>query len=415
MTAKPLSRRVFLTRTAALGCSLAASPLVTPITFASVPGEARLVVIILRGALDGLDLVRPYGAPEFATYRAGLLGEAPVAETDLDGFFALHPVLAPLMPLWGAGELGFAHAVSTPYRDKRSHFDGQDILEAGTVSLGRETGRDGWLNRMLQVMPGATAETAYAIGRSDMLIARGAAEVSNWSPEAALPLSAQAEKLLDLVMHDDPLFRDAMQEAVMLSRISFGEDAPDAREDLDSEEMMAAMRESMQAAARRGGLDEIARFAGERLRGESRIATFSINGFDSHANQPRVLARALGNLGETILALRESLGPVWGQTAVLAMTEFGRTARENGTGGTDHGTGGAMLFAGGALDGGQVVADWPGLAEADLYAGRDLMPTRDLRAHAGWVLRHLFGLPADTIENRIFPGLELGDDPGLVL
>jgi len=417
MTRQTLSRRLFLTRSAALGCSLAASPLMTPVTMASAPGENRLVVLILRGGLDGLDAVRPYGAPEFDSYRGRLLDTAVPGELDLDGFYALHPALAPLMPLWQAGELGFAHAVSTPYRDKRSHFDGQDILEAGTASLDRAPDRDGWLNRLLQGFPGAEAETAYAIGRSDMLLTRGKADVSNWSPDAALPLSPQAEKLLDMVMHDDPLFRDATAEAIALSQISLGlsADAVEGEDALDSSGMMGAMQDSMAGAGKKGGLDEIARFAAGRLREETRIAAWSVNGFDTHAAQSKRLPRALTDLSDTLLALREALGPVWEKTAVVAMTEFGRTARANGTGGTDHGTGGAMLFAGGALRGGRVVGDWPGLAEADLYDRRDLMPTRDVRAHAGWMMRQLFGLDTGLIERSVFPGVELGADPKLIL
>ena len=411
MSSAPLSRRLFLTRSMALGCSLAASPLVTPVTMASAPWDNRLVVIILRGGLDGLDAVRPYGAPEFAPYRRTLLGGVEPGERDLDGFFALHPALDPLMGLWRAGELGFAHAVSTPYRDKRSHFDGQDLLETGTPALGPARERDGWLNRMLQALPGLHAETAYAIGRSDLLVTRGAAEVANWSPDAALPLSPQAERLLDLVMHDDPLFRDAAQEAIALSR--GGAEAMEAP--ADSAGMMSAMQDSMRAGRSSGGLEEVARFAAERLRAETRIAAYSIGGFDTHSRQERSLSGGLDALAQNILTLRAELGDVWGKTAVVAMTEFGRTARANGTDGTDHGTGGVMIFAGGALKGGRVVTDWPGLAEADLYERRDLRPTRDLRAHAGWIMRHLFGLEAGLIERTVFPGLDLGADPGLVL
>jgi len=414
MPQAPHSRRVFLTRSLALGCSLAASPLVTPVTLASAPWQNRLVVIILRGGLDGLDAVRPVGAPEFAALRAPLL-QGPVPDgTDLDGFFALHPALMPLMPLWRAGQMGFAHAVSTPYRDKRSHFDGQDLLEAGTQALGRKGVRDGWLNRLLQAVPGVEATTAYAIGRSDMVLTRGEAETANWSPEAALPLSPQAERLLDLVMHDDPLFRDATREAVALSQASLAAETGQGGQPEDSAGMMQAMADSMSAAGRGGGVEGVARLAAGRLREDTRIAAFSLGGFDTHAAQGRGLARALADLAAAILALRAGLGPVWDRTAVMAMTEFGRTARANGTGGTDHGTAGAMLFFGGALRGGRVVADWPGLAEADLYAGRDLMPTRDLRALAGWVMRPLFGLEAGLIERTVFPGVEMGPDPGLI-
>ncbi|WP_397542904.1 DUF1501 domain-containing protein [Roseovarius salis] len=408
------SRRLFLTRSAALGCSLAASPLMTPVTMASAPWDNRLVVIILRGGLDGLDAVRPYGAREFAAYRDGMAGDDVPGELDLDGFFALHPAMAPLMPLWRAGQLGFAHAVSTPYRDKRSHFDGQDILEAGSGASGPTGRRDGWLNRMLQTVPGTESETAYAIGQSDMLLTRGAAEVADWSPDAALTLSPQAQRLLEMVMHEDPLFRDAMQEAVDLSQESLAsltEDGP-----LDTAGMMDAMQDSMRAPRRKGGgTGEIAQFAAERLRGDTRIAAYSISGFDTHARQHRTLPRALGTLTDNILALRDGLGPVWDKTSIIAMTEFGRTARANGTGGTDHGTGGVMMMAGGALRGGRIVTDWPGLTEAELYRRRDLMPTRDVRAHAGWIMHHLLGLDRRVIEQTVFPGLDLGVDPGLIL
>ncbi len=411
-----LSRRRFLGRGAALGCSLAASPLLTPVTMASAPWENRLVMIILRGGMDGLDVVQPYGARQFSDLRKGILTEpvgAPGGPLDLDGFFALHPALGQLMPLWQAGELGFAHAVSTPYRDKRSHFDGQDILEAGTGadSVGRI--RDGWLNRMLQHVPGVEAETAYAIGRADMLLTRGAAKVADWSPDAALMLSPQAQKLMEVVMHDDPLFRDATSEAIALSETQLGASAP--ADGVNGDKMANDMQDMMRRSVKGNKPQNIAGFAAEKLRGPTRIAAFSLGGFDSHARQSRTLPRALQQLQQAILTLKEGLGPVWGKTTVVAMTEFGRTARVNGTQGTDHGTGGAMLLAGGALRGGRVVTDWPGLAEADLYDRRDLLPTRDSRAHKAWIMRHLFGLDRALLEDVIFPGVELGPDPKLIL
>lgn len=126
------------------------------------------------------------------------------------------------------------------------------------------------------------------------------------------------------------------------------------------------------------------------------------------------LRNALTQLSDTILTLRAGLGPVWDKTAVLCLTEFGRTERENGTKGTDHGTGGAMVFAGGALNGGRILGDWPGLSEADLYNRRDLMPTRDIRAYPAWVMHALMGIDRRTIEGSIFPGLDMGRDPGIV-
>ncbi len=403
------SRRTFMTNGLALGCSLAASPLLTPMTFASAPWENRLVVIILRGGMDGLDVVRPVGAPEFADLRAHALDDG---GHDLDGFFALHPALSELMPLWHAGDLGFVHAVSTPYRDKRSHFDGQDILEAGSGEASAGRIRDGWLNRLLQNVPGAHAETAFAIGRSDMLLTRGAARVADWSPDAALTLSPQAQRLLETVMHDDPLFRDAVSEALLLSATDIAQ--VDAAATVDGEDTMDGMQGMMQKARSGARPETIASFAAERLRRDTRIAAFSLNGFDTHARQRAGLPRALAQLQTAILTLKQELGDVWGKTAIVAMTEFGRTVRLNGSGGTDHGTAGAMVLAGGAMRGGRVVTDWPGLDEAALYNRRDLLPTRDLRSHTGWMLRDLFGVEAHLLENTVFPGLDLGEAPGLI-
>ena len=404
-----LGRRKFLLQGAALGCSAAASPLLTPITFAQTAGENRLVVIILRGAMDGLDAVRPYGDPFLAGLRPQLARGLPGEGLDLDGFFALHPAMAPLMPLWAAGELGFAHAVSTPYRDARSHFDGQDILEAGVAGPDAPI-TDGWLNRMLQVTPGMRAETAYAIGQDDLLILRGAAEVARWAPEAKLLLSAQTERLIGLVQEGEPLFEQASAEAIAIAREIAAQ--PDLAEEigamLEGDPMMAGQ-------ALNGSHVRLAEFAASRLRGETRIASFSIGGWDTHKDQHLHLSKALGRLATVILAMRAGLGDIWGRTTVLCLTEFGRTARENGTRGTDHGTAGAMIYAGGAVRGGRVIGDWPGLSDFDLYADRDLMPTRDLRALAGWALRGLFSVDAQSVEQSIFPGLDLGDDPGLLL
>ena len=400
-----LSRRAFLARSAAIGCSAAASPLFTPVSLAAAPWDTRLVVLILRGGMDALDVVQPYGAPEFAGLRAKLpsTGKA----RDLDGYFALHPALSDLMPLWQAGQLGVVHAVSTPYRDKRSHFDGQDILEAGTPGL-QPGVRSGWLNRMLAHLSGVEARTAFAIGHGEMRVLDGGAPVADWSPDADLAMSPQALRLAELVMQDDPLFHAALSEALLLT----GADAPGILSDAAENDAMA-----MTATVPRRSRShlKVATFAAEQLRGDTRVASFSINGWDSHANQTRSLRPALERLSQTILALQSGVGPkIWEKTAVVAMTEFGRTVRLNGTLGTDHGTGGAMLLAGGAIRGGQVFGRWPGLAEADLYERRDLMPTADVRGPAAWIMRGLTGLPVSTIERDVFPGLDMGADEGFL-
>lgn len=397
-----MNRRFFLRGAALMGCSAAAHPLMTTLTLAAgekTLGENRLVVIILRGAMDGLGTVMPVEDPLYAQYRPVLtgLGDAPLP---LTGGFGLNPSLAGLMPLWQAGQLGFVHATSTPYRDKRSHFDGQDILEAGTGSdVAAHAARDGWLNRMLQAVPGLSAETAYAVGRDALPLLAGPAPVRNWAPDLRLRISPATERLLEAVYHDDPLFRDAAEEAVTLSA-EMGDEA------------MAAPP----GAVRLKSMEKLADFAADRLRGEARIAAFSQTGWDTHANQTAGLATALDGLQRTILRLREGLGEeVWGRTTLITMTEFGRTARENGTKGTDHGTGGLSILAGGAVRGGQIFGPWPGLADGDLYAGRDLMPTTDIRSWAAWAMAGLYGFDRSLLESAIFPGLDMGPDPRILL
>lgn len=271
-----LTRRMML---AGLGCSLAASPLVTPMTFAATPGDNRLVVLILRGAMDGLDVLRPVGDPDFADLRRVTLGKE--RAIPLDGFFEMHPALGDLKPMWDAGELGFAHAVATPYRDKRSHFDGQDILEAGIVSNdGVPTGQDGWLNRLVASLPGARAETAFAIGRGELRILTGAAPTSTWAPQTQLELTPHAERLLELVYHDDPLFRDAAASALTIVS-DLEEEATMGDEDAE----MGAMMSEMGVATSNKALLAMTEFAINRLRRDTRIASYSITGWDTHAGQ----------------------------------------------------------------------------------------------------------------------------------
>jgi uncharacterized protein (DUF1501 family) len=397
-----MERRFFLRGAALLGCSAAAHPFLSTVTLASANGgqplgDHRLIVIILRGAMDGLDVVQPLGDPLFASYRPTLGVNS--GATDLDGYFALHARLGALMPLWQAGELGFAHAVSTPYRDKRSHFDGQDMLEAGTgmdVPLGAV--RDGWMNRLLQAVPGLTAETAYAVGREAMPLLAGAAPTRSWTPDTDLEMSSQNRLLLDAIYHDDPLFRDASDAAMDMAGLGSGE-VPAKGKD----------------PAGLGEIDTLVDFAAARLIEDTRIAAFSLNGWDTHKGQAAGIGRSLTRLERTILRLKAQLGDVWANTTVLAMTEFGRTARENGTNGTDHGTGGVMLMAGGAVRGGKVYGRWPGLADADLYDQRDLMPTSDVRAYAAWAMAAAYGLDRSVLQGAIFPGLDLGDDPKFML
>lgn len=408
-----LSRRGFLLRSGALGCSLAASPLVTPMTFAAAPWENRLVVILLRGGMDGLDVVQPYGASEFDTYRSGLIRAEKAGENDLDGFFSLHQKLGDLRPMWDAGDLAFAHAVSTPYRDKRSHFDGQDLLEAGTGDVsGYSRQADGWLNRLMQSQDiPFDLRTAFAIGREELSILSGPAEVSNWAPNTVLPISPATERLMEVVYHDDALFRDSIEEAIELAGLM----APADMSFDDSDDMMRSMVRTVSSGRKSKGHVQLAKFAAQQLVAETRIAAFSIGGWDSHNRQAANIGRPLEQLRDVLTTLQSDLGPVWDKTAVIAMTEFGRTVRLNGSGGTDHGTGGAMLFAGGAIRGGRVFTEWPGLASDQLYQERDLMPTEDVRTYAGAVIQGLYGIDQHTIETMIFPGLDMSARPNITL
>ncbi|MCU0901531.1 MAG: DUF1501 domain-containing protein [Cypionkella sp.] len=402
-----MDRRLFLKALTASACSAAAHPMMTTVTLAGSGGSAplgdhRLVVVVLRGAMDGLDVVRPTGDALFAGYRPTL---SPADGPDLTGYFSLNPLLSGLMPLWQAGQLGFVHATSTPYRDQRSHFDGQDILEAGTgLDVPDGAVRDGWLNRMLQAVPGLTAQTAFAIGTESAPVLYGPAPVSNWQPDLRLDLSSQSRLLLEHVYHDDPLFRDAAAEALMLT------------ERLDRSAMESGMAGPKPDEGRLAEIDKLVDFAAARLREETRVAAFSLNGWDTHRNQAGGITAPLRRLERVVLRMAEQLGPqIWGKTVVLAMTEFGRTVAENGSKGTDHGTGGAMLMAGGALRGGRVLGAWPGLEEAALYDRRDLLPTTDVRAWAAWAMRGLYGFDRSLLETGIFPGLSMGDDPGLLI
>jgi uncharacterized protein (DUF1501 family) len=381
-----MDRRIFLKGLGVAGCSVAAHPMLTTLTLAATTGENRLVVIILRGAMDGLDVVQPRGDMGLATARPGVLSGA----TDLDGFFALHDGLSELMPLWQAGELAFVHATSTPYRDKRSHFDGQDLLEAGTgTELAPAAQRDGWLNRLLRVLPGAASETAWAVGREAMPILMGAAPTESWAPDQDLAVSAPAKLLLEHVYQGDAVFHAASTTAFSLAGM---EEEPGQDTDM------------------------IADFVAERLRGDARIAAFSLTGWDTHKGQERAIRRPLDALQRAVLRLKAGTGTeIWKKTVVLAMTEFGRTVRQNGSGGTDHGTGGAMLVAGGAVKGGQVLGTWPGLAEAELYDRRDLMPTSDVRDWAAQVIQGLYGMDRGMLETTVFPGLKMEAAPGLIL
>ncbi len=390
-----ITRRKLLNNSLILGCSAAASPFITPISLLAAPTDNRFVVIVLRGGMDGLDVVQPIGDKNFSSLRNKIkTGEAAGAH-DLDGFFALHSALGDLMPLYKANQLAFAHALSTPYRDKRSHFDGQDFLENGGFATngGLTKQRDGWLNRLLSFIPNSSISTAFSVGRQRLMILDGKQQTSSWSPDSDLDLSPQAQILLKKLYENDKLFASSADIALDLS----------------------GKMDSSMGAGRAAKAKALAAFAADRLNEETRIAAFSIGGWDTHRNQSATLPRALKELSAAILTLKNRLGANWDRTAILAMTEFGRTVRENGSAGTDHGTGGAMLMAGGAVAGGKIYGEWPGLATSDLYENRDLNPTSDVRSYAASAIADLFSIKKSTLETSIFPQLDMGEKKRIIL
>jgi uncharacterized protein (DUF1501 family) len=373
-----ISRRTFL----ASACCAAASPLFAPVTFAAAPGDKRFVTIVLRGALDSLYLVQPYTDPLLKQYRPDFALDPSSGLHDLDGRFGLHPDAAELLPLWKSGDLGFIHAVSTPYRDTRSHFDGQDILENGGVSAASE--HTGWLNRALSAMPRRETYKAIDVNTSAELILSGPTPVDVWSQDTNLSVSGDEMSFYDRLYHNDAPFSMAFKEAT----------ATDADSD--------ATRSGDQRKT------SVARLTAGMLKKDYRIATFSIGGWDTHIGQQRVFRKPLKELVDALVTLKTELGPeIWAKTSVLAMTEFGRTVRQNGSVGTDHGTGGLAIIAGGAIRGGKVYGKWPGLKDTQLFENRDLMPTGDVREIAAAMLNSQFNISAGDLSNKVFPGLDL--------
>jgi uncharacterized protein (DUF1501 family) len=344
---------------------------------------SRLVFILLRGGFDGLAAVVPYGDPEYRSLRDGFSFKESELVT-LDDTFGLAPGLSQMRTLWDANELAVVHAMAIPHRT-RSHFDGQAILETG---LDRPVGSsDGWLNRLLQVMSGRRAGIAIAAGMP--LSLTGSYQVESWSPtKLGVVDDGFLERLAVLYRSDRTLagrFEAALQQ-----------------QELVGEEPMA------RGNARRGGITPLMQAAAKILRQEKgpNIAAMEFSGWDTHANQGLAggaLDRLLGQLADGLMAFRTDMGPAWPNTTVVVMTEFGRTARPNGTRGTDHGTAGAGFVLGTRVGRAHVVADWPGVSNKALFEGRDLKPTLDTRAVLKAALAGTFDLTDAQLE-RVFPG-----------
>jgi uncharacterized protein (DUF1501 family) len=363
--------------------------------FAHTDIDARFVLVILRGALDGLAAVPAYGDGSYADKRGELAITAP--QYKLDGTFALNPALQHLHERYQANELIVFHAVASPYRE-RSHFDGQDLLENGTTDATRA--HDGWLNRALPAMPAtktrSTEQLALALAQNVPLVLRGGARVNSWAP-SKLPQadSDTLQRIADLYS-DDQYFASRLQAALAADEVA------GAQMQEDAQDMGKGGRDPLKA------LGPVTAAAGKFLAAADgpRIAVIEASGWDTHANQGAEngqLANRLRGLDAGLDSMRAALGPAWRDTAILVVTEFGRTVAVNGTRGTDHGTATSAFLLGGAVAGGRVIADWPGLATSALYQGRDLRPTLDLRAICKGILAPHLGVTQAALEEKVFP------------
>jgi uncharacterized protein (DUF1501 family) len=393
-----MQRREFLS----LGALAAGGTLLgTRLAFARADTrQPRFVLIIMRGAVDGLAAVPPYADRDYAALRGEFALRAPGEHNGalpLNGFFGLHPALGFLQQCYAARELTVFHALASPYRE-RSHFDGQDVLENGSTRA--HALQTGWLNRALERAPAtARREAGVALGQNVPLVMRGPAAVTSWSASKLSALDDDTLARLTDLYAQDPLLATRLADAIAADAIAAdpggGMNGKNDPNDRNGQGNRARYAEVVRAAAR-------------FLRQEDgpKVAVFDTTGWDTHANEGGAegqLAGRLGALDAALATLKQELGATWSDTAVLMVTEFGRTAAINGTRGTDHGTATAAFLLGGAVAGGRVIADWPGLSGRSLYQGRDLAPTLDLRSVLKGVLHEHLAVPARELEQSVFP------------
>ena len=375
-----MDRRTFIRGMCAGGVATFTAP---TLSLATVPGSGKLVFVLLRGGLDGLSAVVPYGDRDYRDVRGAMAFKKADLEV-LNDHFGLAPGLHPLKQLWDQGELAVVHAMAIPYRT-RSHFDGQAILETG-LDVPRGSS-DGWLNRLLQVMEGKRSGIAVAAGLP--LSLSGAHPVKTWSPANLGVVGDGYVDRLHVLYRHDPRLLDRFEAALQMPEVG------------------------MMGTSRSGGRQQIESILGVTARflrepDGPNLAAVEFSGWDTHANQGRQggqLDRLLGQLARGILTFKSQVGSTWDQTTIVVMTEFGRTARPNGTGGTDHGTAGAGFIIGPNLSRSRVLSDWPGLANKALYENRDLRPTLDTRTVLKAAVAGCFDLNRNQL-NRIFPGAD---------
>jgi uncharacterized protein (DUF1501 family) len=379
MTGPALTRRAF----AAAGLAL---PFAARVAHAAMPKRRKFVVIVCRGGMDGLSVAPPVGDADYRALRGALALED--AALKLDGTFGLHPALPTIHRLAQAGQARIAPAAATPDR-ARSHFEAQDVLETGAAGV--YAASSGWLNRAVQALGPVEA---LSVGPTAPLILRGPAPAGSWSPGRTVDAAARLPSLLQDLYKDDPLLGPALARGLATETLA-----------RDTGAAMAGGGMRPRAVAGR----EAARSMGEALAGflqapdGPQVAAVSLDGFDTHANQAGQLANRLGGLDGLVEGLHAGLGPAWNDTVVLAVTEFGRTARINGTGGTDHGTASVALVLGGALKPGGIIGDWPTLKRQALFEDRDLYPALDLRALEKGLLADHLGLDRRSLDTLVFP------------
>lgn len=345
----------------------------------------KLVVVIARGAMDGLSVTVPYADPNYVPLRGGLAIAAPGEVNGalaLNEGFGLHPALAGLHALYGQGQMRFAPAVALPVRI-RSHFDAQDVLENGGEGLRQQS--DGWLNRAI-VAAGGTSLKGLSIGAQTPLILRGDAPVSSWAPGGLVRDGDRIASLLQDLYVEDPMLGQNLARGLATEQL-VGMEGGDQR-------------------LRRNDVQGLGQAVARLMTGPqgADIVAVSLDGWDTHAGQRAQLQTRLTGLDQLISGLKNGLGEAWSHTAVIVATEFGRTARANGTQGTDHGTGSSLLLAGGAVKRGGPIGDWPTLADNRLFENRDLAPTLDIRSVFKGVLRDHMGLDRAALDDRVFPG-----------
>jgi uncharacterized protein (DUF1501 family) len=368
--------------------------------------DPRLLVIVLRGALDGLGAVAPVGDPDWIGLRGdrALVLDGKTPALPLDTFFALNPAMPNLHRLYKAQQACIVHATATPYRE-RSHFDGQDVLESGIARPGAVD--SGWLNRALAALESdgqvdLRGSRALGVGAVTPLVVRGRAPVMSWVPQKLLPASDDVRaRLMDLYQHTDPKLAAALDARIRLAALE-----PAATIDDPMSENVAQPPPGI--ARIRAYVAEVAGAAARFLAKPDgpRVGAAGFVGWDTHINEGAAagqLANLLGALDGALAAIETNMGDAWRETVVAVITEFGRTARINGTDGTDHGTGTVAFLAGGALRGGRMVADWPGLKAAQLHEARDLKPTTDLRAVLKGLLRDHLRVEERLLASAVFP------------